>query len=106
MRGTFQIVPNKESCVVSRGGSAERKVPGSSYQNTACTATSGLAVSAMPPHPGLILAELGKDAPFPQRVLNCGAIFGYSRASGDQDDSQAQELHIVILFVVSIRHCP
>lgn len=63
-------------------GSAERKVPCSSYQNTACTATSGLAVSVMG---ALILAELCKDARFPERVLNCGtlrAIFGCSCASG------------------------
>lgn len=60
-------------------GSAERKVPCLSYQNIACPDTSGLAVSEMG---ALVLAELCKDAHFPQRVPNCGAIFGHSRASG------------------------
>lgn len=65
-----------------RRGSAEPKVSCSSYQNTACTTTSGLAVSAMG---ALILAELCKDARLPQWVLNCGAfraIVSHSRVSG------------------------
>lgn len=61
-------------------GSAERKVPCSCYQNTACTATSGLAVSVLG---ALIPTELCKDARFPHRVLTCGAlraIFGHCLA--------------------------
>lgn len=87
-------------------GSAERKVPCSSYHNTACNATSGLAVSVMG---ALILAELCKDARFPERVLNCGtlrAIFWPQLCFRDKEDSQAQELHIVFWLVVSIRHPP